>query len=212
MDTINGLDEKRAMDDHISLTFSLGRIRATLPFSTNVSVLLGRIVDWSIAALVFVAPLFMAGRHPAGKLVVVICVVTGVLAWSIGQMLRPQPGFRRSGAEAIFLAGICLLLVQLIPLPAALRDHISPTLGEVLPAWTAQTANEIRFGEWPVLTVAPMVTPGRARHVHRLQSTVSASGSAHPRCVRCGNPAPLAGTSDVSDGRSGDHTISGGQR
>ena len=158
MDRIKNPQATRDNNDHLSLVFGLHRLRAKIPFANKTTILLDRLADWSLASLVFVAPLFMAGRHPWGQLVFVTCVIIGSLAWSLGQILRPQPIFQRSGAEPLFLAGVCLLIIQCVPLPGILCNFISPTLNELLSTWTAPISHQMQFGEWPFLTIAPMVT------------------------------------------------------
>ena len=42
-------------------------------------------VDLGLAALIFVAPLFMGGRHPVGRLAFVACACWMAIAWSLHQ-------------------------------------------------------------------------------------------------------------------------------
>lgn len=119
-----------------------------------------RALDLGLAATLFVAPLFLGGRGPVGRLVLVACVVATMLIW-VARVCRPgaRP-WRWSGAEWFFGAALALVLVQLVPLPAPVRDRLSPALAELLPLWSGDNASGGTLGEWNRLSFTPRETQG----------------------------------------------------
>jgi tetratricopeptide (TPR) repeat protein len=116
------------------------------------------VVDCGIAGVLFIAPLFMGGRHPVGKLLFVALAGVTVVAWCARQCLAYEPRWIRSGAELLLLAGLGLIIGQITPLPRPLLLKLSPTLGELLPLWAADAEHAFRVGEWSQVSLTPHAT------------------------------------------------------
>ncbi len=120
--------------------------------------LLVQIVDFGLAACIFVVPMLLGGRHALGRLAVVGIAVAVGLAWSLRQTLRSQAAWRRSSAEWLLLAGVVLLVVQVVPLPAALAGHLAPHASEILPLWSSDADSPARLGRWSQVSLTPAAT------------------------------------------------------
>ncbi|NQT14787.1 MAG: hypothetical protein HQ582_18685, partial [Planctomycetes bacterium] len=89
-----------------------------------------RVVDTGIAASIFVVPMAMGGRHALGRLALTSISIAIAMAWLVRQAVRGNGTWRRSAAEWLLLAGVVLLVVQLVPLPPALLGHLAPHTSE----------------------------------------------------------------------------------
>lgn len=114
-----------------------------------------RIVDAALVGCLFAVPLLMAGRHPLGQTVLVVLSATAAMAWAAGQASRPAASFRPTWIAPLLLGGLVLLLFQIVPLPEALLDRISPELGRLLPMWRSATPASTRLGIWQTLSLNP---------------------------------------------------------
>jgi len=119
-----------------------------------------RIVDLSLAGVVFLAPLFMGGRQPPGQFVFVTLVCVAAVAWFARQCLSTEGRYTRSGAELLILAGVLLVGLQLLPLSQTWIARLSPGIGETLPAWTANSDAPVSLGRWSHLSLTPYATRG----------------------------------------------------
>lgn len=117
-----------------------------------------RCSDAALAGVVFVAPLFMGGRHPVGKFVYVLLVCVAAAAWCLRQCVLKEATWRKSGAEWLILAGALLLLVQLAALPVGLLGRLSPGVVELLPLWQADADVPVQLGSWRTLSLTPRET------------------------------------------------------
>ncbi len=126
----------------------------------GISVWLLRGFDVGLGCILFLAPLLMGGRHPVGRLafVVLICGIT--VLWAVRQCLIRQATWRFSGAEFILLAGLGLVLFQLVPIGAELVNTISPKTAELLPAWQSDAAASLNLGTWDYISLNPTATRG----------------------------------------------------
>ncbi len=147
--------------------------------------LLMRIVDGGLAGCIFVVPRLLGGRHPLGQLVLVALAVTVALAWVIRQYVRGEGTWRHSAAEPVLLAGMVLLLLQLIPLSPKLLTHLTPHTAQILPLWaekgtrfnlpqrpggcfaqikpgpffgSAEGDSAVRLGTWSTVSLTPVAT------------------------------------------------------
>ena len=73
---------------------------------SSLNALPGKIVDLGILAVVFLAPLFMGGRGPVGKFVLVSLVCLTVVVWAVAQCRLANGQWQRSGVEWLLMAGI----------------------------------------------------------------------------------------------------------
>ena len=111
-------------------------------------------------AVVFLAPLFMGGRGPVGKFVFVCIVCLTVAAWAVAQCRLANGQWRWSGVEWLLMAGIGLVILQLVPLPPSLLARLSPSISELLPLWSSVSSATVRLGEWPTVSLTPEATRG----------------------------------------------------
>lgn len=116
-------------------------------------------VDIGLAATLFVAPLFMAGRHALGRLVFVGCVCWVAVAWTLRQCLRKRAVWTVSGAEWLLGLGLLVVLLQLTPLPAAILQRLSPAVYQLLPLWSG-SQEPASLGAWHQISLAPSETQG----------------------------------------------------
>lgn len=115
-------------------------------------------VDAGIASTVFVAPMFMGGRGPVGRFVFVLCVAVTAMLWCARQCIGERTAWRKSGAEALLLAGLGLLLLQLIPVPASILSLLSPQISELLPLWSPSAETAVLLGTWNQVSLHPFAT------------------------------------------------------
>ena len=134
----------------------VGRGREGLPSSLDR--LLLRVVDLGLAGVIFVAPLFLGGRHPLGKLVLVSLICVTALAWLARQSTRRESRWTRTAADWLLLAGAVLLLFQLMPLPQGLWHRVTPHAAELLPLWDSQAEAAGQLGEWSRISLIPHAT------------------------------------------------------
>lgn len=126
----------------------------------GVSRLLLRLVDAGLLGVVFLAPLFMGGRGEIGRLVYISLVCGTAVCWLGRQCLMVTPRWRWSGLEWILLAGVVLVILQVVPLPPNVLRTLSPQVPGLLPLWTTQAAPETQLGVWNELSLAPQATRG----------------------------------------------------
>lgn len=134
-------------------------VRDHLPPS-GIAILSEFLVDAGIAATVFLAPLFMGGRHSLGYLIYA-CLGLGTLAcWSLRQLMAGRTNWFWSGAEWVILFALGLLVLQLLPLSPALLNSISPAIARYLPLWTSDAASDASLGQWSTISLVPARTRG----------------------------------------------------
>ncbi len=115
-------------------------------------------VDAALAGCIFVVPLLMGGRQAPGQLALILLAVVAALAWTVRQSLRREFVWRPSVGEALLLAGVLLLILQVVPLPQAMLAWMSPHTGEMLPLWTAEADAPASFGAWSTVSLTPVAT------------------------------------------------------
>ena len=98
-------------------------------------------VDLGIAALIVVAPLFMGGRSPLGKLVFVGLVGLVAALWFACRSCCEKSSWRWSGLEWVFLAGFGILAIQLASLPGNWLNRLSPSIAQLIPMVTQGEAS-----------------------------------------------------------------------
>jgi len=116
-------------------------------------------VDMGLAGVIFVAPYFMGGRHPLGELVLVALALLASVAWFVRQaLLAGSVRWTRCAAELVLLAGLGLVLLQLVPLPSAAFEILSPHSADTLPLWNPAAGAAQTLGEWNQVTMLPEAT------------------------------------------------------
>lgn len=118
------------------------------------------VTDLALAAVIFLAPLFLGGRHDVGRLVYVVCVVVAAVCWLGRLCVAAKPRWRLSGAEPLILGGLVLLALQLVPLPTAVIERVSPEQARLLTAWGADGEQPAMLGTWNHLSLTPRSTQG----------------------------------------------------
>lgn len=139
----------------------------TTPISRNAagqsdaSQLALRVVDASLAGTLLLLPWCMGGRHPLGELVLAVLAVAAALAWGVHRLTSSEHStWRRSPADAIAAGAVLLVLVQLLPLPSAVLNVLSPHLRQLLPLWQSASSNPAALGQWNTISLAPFATQG----------------------------------------------------
>lgn len=112
--------------------------------------------DCSFVLAVVLAPCFMGGRHPLGALVFIACCCLISLLVSVRQWLYPVAR-RLNLLDLVLIAGVVLVLVQLLPLPSSLLHWISPGLKAALPLWQG-AEGETHLGTWQTVSLVPTLT------------------------------------------------------
>ncbi len=134
------------------------RTDPALPGCEAASRILLRLVDAGLLGVIFLAPLFMGGRGDIGRLVYVALVCGTAVCWMLRQCLLADARWRWSGLEWVLLAGVLLVVLQLVPLSPAALQTLSPQISGLLPLWTTQVTAETQLGVWNELTLAPHAT------------------------------------------------------
>ncbi len=122
-----------------------------------------QIVDVCLLGILFVAPLFLGGRHPMGRLLFVALACVAAIAWFLRQaLLRQVPLNQASGTRSwaylIAIAALFLVTVQLLPLPAGWIDRLAARNSSLLPLWAADANESVRLGTWSTLSLTPSST------------------------------------------------------
>ena len=133
-------------------------LRNQQPSKHHVEVILSRVIDCGLASIIFVAPLFMGGRHPVGRLVYVALVCFTAIAWCVRQSVKKAPKWRASGVEWLLLAGVVIVVLQLVPLAPSTLDSLSPHLFELLPLWSSDSTSSGTLGTWNQISLTPYAT------------------------------------------------------
>ena len=115
-------------------------------------------VDFSLAAVIFIAPLVMGGRHPVGRFLFVLLVCVAAVSWFTRQCFLARPRWRKSGVEWLIVAGLALVAGQLVPLPPTWLSWLSPAVYEHLPLWAPGSDAPVNLGQWSQLSLTPEAT------------------------------------------------------
>ena len=118
------------------------------------------VVDAGFAGVVFIAPLIMGGRHPVGRLIFVLATVVVSTAWFGRQCLLKRGYWKHSSAQLLLLAGLLLIVLQIVELPGQLAVWLSPHVAETLPLWRGDAHAPGQFGTWSRVSLAPELTRG----------------------------------------------------
>lgn len=125
--------------------------------------LLLALVDLGLILALLVVPMILGGNHAWGRLMLVVAAGLSGTAWAARQAIRRErffPGNLFSIMPALVILGLGLLIpiVQLVPLPEAIRNLLSPHLAEILPLWQSSADPAIRLGSWRCLSLTPSAT------------------------------------------------------
>ncbi len=114
---------------------------------------LQQLSDGLLLAVLFVAPLFMGGRHPLGRVIYVALICLACCTWLLAQLQQPENARRWSPLGALWLAvaALGLVFLQLVPLPAAVVQFLAPGSTEILPYWSTSGDRDT----WSTLSMSP---------------------------------------------------------
>ncbi|QDU93864.1 O-antigen ligase family protein [Lignipirellula cremea] len=112
-------------------------------------------IDFLLAGVFFVVPLFMGGVHPFGRLLYISLVGLLAIGWCLKQAFSSQGTYRPSGVEWLLLGGFLATAIQIAPLPGNLLQSVSPALAEMLPAWSNADSSGGSLGCWQTLSFTP---------------------------------------------------------
>lgn len=113
-----------------------------------------KIVDYSLAGVIFVGPHIFGGRHLLGRFVILSLCVAAAIAWCARQLALDKPCWIRTSSFGIFLTAIAWVTFQLTPLPLAWIKSLAPAHVELLPLWSGSNSS-ISLGVWQTLSLSP---------------------------------------------------------
>ena len=129
------------------------------PKNNRIQQLLLRLVDLGLIMALFVVPMVLGGNHSIGRLVLIVSASIAGTAWAAHQAIRRERFFPSSTVVLVILGvGLVIPIVQLVPLPEALRNILSPHLAEILPLWQSTSDPATRLGNWQCLSLTPNAT------------------------------------------------------
>jgi len=117
-----------------------------------------RVVDGCLAGCIFLVPFLMGGRQAVGQFALVTLSVAAALAWLVREGLRRRFTWRYSAAELLLLAGVVLVVVQLVPLPPSVVSRASPNTASLLPLWNTEADAPVSLGPWCTISLTPGAT------------------------------------------------------
>lgn len=109
-------------------------------------------VDLGILFVLFIAPLFLGGRHPLGRLIFVSSVFLLATFWSLENWRARETSMTLSRVFLIPLFGIAICVLQLIQLPPKILQLASPRLNEFFPGF----ANPQTESTWTTISLSPV--------------------------------------------------------
>ena len=115
-------------------------------------------MDSCLLGIVFLAPLFLGGRHDLGRLIFVALASVAGVAWFAHQSLSQARKWTHSWAFPLGLAALLLVLLQLLPLSQDWLITLSPRTPELLPLWSHGADASAQLGTWATLSLAPSST------------------------------------------------------
>jgi len=115
-------------------------------------------VDAGLAAVIFVVPLVMGGRQAAGQLMLVALALSIAFCWCVRQAVSSHAVWIRSPIELLLLGALGLVVLQLVALPPAVVELLSPHVYDALPLWSPEPDAPSPLGAWTTLSLAPAAT------------------------------------------------------
>ena len=115
-----------------------------------------KLVDFGLAGVIFLAPLWMGGRQPLGQLVYIAFVSLTATVWLLRQCTLDNGSWRRSLADPLLAGGLVLLVLQLVPLPESVLGWLSPAAAQRLALWSADAP--LQLGAWHQVSLYPNAT------------------------------------------------------
>lgn len=94
-------------------------------------------VDLGFGVLIVLLPFLMGGREGPGQFVLVLASCWTAVCWGLLQLRHAESRWTLSLAEPLLLAGVGLVVLQVLRLPQGMLERLSPRLGELLSHWQA---------------------------------------------------------------------------
>ncbi len=106
-------------------------------------------------ALVLIVAMIWGGRTPTGQMALVVGAIALTLSWLVGLWRQGSPVWIPTPGLVLALAGVLILLVQIVPLPASWLAMISPAQAEILPLWSTESSALLGLTAWKCISLAP---------------------------------------------------------
>lgn len=116
------------------------------------------IVDACLLGILFLVPLFLGGRHPIGRAVMIALSCMAATAHLANYALTKRPQWSPTAAYALFFMAIALVGFQLVPLPTNWLEQIAPRNTSLLPLWVSEAQHPLQLGAWPTVSLNPGAT------------------------------------------------------
>jgi O-antigen ligase len=121
------------------------------------ALLLRRAFDGLTLLLLVVAPLFMGGRQPLGRLIYVVLVGAMALVWLTERCLRGNATYQRCRLEIPIVCALALVGFQCLPVGPEIVQRVSPRLTHYLVM--GQLSNDdAMLPTWSTVSLTPHVT------------------------------------------------------
>lgn len=116
------------------------------------------LIDFGLIMALLVVPMMLGGNHAIGRLMLICSAALAGTAWAIHQAICRGRFFPATWATVILAVGLMIPIIQLVPLPEAVRDFLSPHLAKILPLWQSDADPTTRLGNWRCLSLTPDAT------------------------------------------------------
>lgn len=131
--------------------YGLGRPPSPLPG--------GKFEQWLFDAATILAvtgvTAAIGGRHPAGQSLLTCAAILAVFSWLVRSWMSGRETIRAGTADALMLTGLAVTFIQIVPLPPAMVDAISPQLADLLPRYSEGSGENMR---WSTISLVPEET------------------------------------------------------
>ena len=98
------------------------------------------------------------GRMASGQLALVVGASVTSFCWMLHLLTTKEARYAWTGSEWLWLSGILVAIVQIVPLPTGLLLGLAPQLKEILPLWFATDSTSPFPAGWHQLSLAPWET------------------------------------------------------
>jgi len=99
--------------------------------------------------------LAFGGRTPTGLFCLCVGTLLTVGSWLLYRLLKQDTPWRWTGLEPVFVLGLGLVVLQLIPLPADVLEQLSPGMSTLMGADLASASASEPAPEWTMLSLTP---------------------------------------------------------
>lgn len=114
--------------------------------------------DLCLAVTLLAVSIGFGGRMAHGQLALVIGASATAICWALYQFTSSSARWTFTGSEWLWLAGIGVGLVQIIPMPEGWMNWLAPRLKDVIPLWANSEFGDYLHLKWNQLSMAPWET------------------------------------------------------